>query len=211
MSACFQCSQEYEIDKTLGIKGPEDVAKMGIKEYNNQCRGIVMRYSKEWEVSKGTACILLCISNCVCAEVFNWCELHPSGCLIVCINLVSSAAVFLTGHPERGTKNHHNGSEQGTAVMSGESYFKVTWSSECLTSYMEHLIDILNRYISSCLLYRKWKVRPDLGFQTELVKEMLINLPAFLPCRFSVLSLPECIAYRHWCCLYFCTSRNSSI
>ncbi|XP_064017366.1 isoleucine--tRNA ligase, cytoplasmic-like isoform X2 [Pogoniulus pusillus] len=43
------CSQEYEIDKTLGIKGPEDVAKLGSKEHNNQCRGIVMRYSKEWE------------------------------------------------------------------------------------------------------------------------------------------------------------------
>lgn len=43
-------SQEYEIDKTLGIKGPEDVAKMGIAEYNKQCRGIVMRYSNEWEV-----------------------------------------------------------------------------------------------------------------------------------------------------------------
>ena len=43
-------SQEYEIDKTLGIKGPDDVAKMGIAEYNKQCRNIVMRYSNEWEV-----------------------------------------------------------------------------------------------------------------------------------------------------------------
>ena len=43
--------QEYEIDKTLGIKGPDDVAKMGIAEYNKQCRNIVMRYSNEWEVS----------------------------------------------------------------------------------------------------------------------------------------------------------------
>lgn len=43
--------QEYEIDKTLGIKGPEDVAKMGIAEYNKQCRSIVMRYASEWEVS----------------------------------------------------------------------------------------------------------------------------------------------------------------
>lgn len=42
--------QEYEIDKTLGIKGPEDVAKMGIAEYNKQCRNIVMRYANEWEV-----------------------------------------------------------------------------------------------------------------------------------------------------------------
>lgn len=27
------------------------MAKMGITEYNKQCRSIVMRYSKEWEVS----------------------------------------------------------------------------------------------------------------------------------------------------------------
>lgn len=47
----FLLVQEYEIDKTLGIKGPEDVAKMGIAEYNKQCRNIVMRYSNEWEVS----------------------------------------------------------------------------------------------------------------------------------------------------------------
>ncbi len=40
---------EYEIDKTLGIKGPEDVARMGIDAYNAECRKIVMRYSKEWE------------------------------------------------------------------------------------------------------------------------------------------------------------------
>ncbi|XP_013800744.2 isoleucine--tRNA ligase, cytoplasmic isoform X4 [Apteryx mantelli] len=46
---CHGLPVEYEIDKTLGIKGPEDVAKMGIAEYNTQCRGIVMRYSKEWE------------------------------------------------------------------------------------------------------------------------------------------------------------------
>uniref|UniRef100_A0A674PEK4 Isoleucine--tRNA ligase, cytoplasmic n=1 Tax=Takifugu rubripes TaxID=31033 RepID=A0A674PEK4_TAKRU len=48
---CHGLPVEYEIDKTLGIKGPEDVAKMGIAEYNNQCRGIVMRYSNEWESS----------------------------------------------------------------------------------------------------------------------------------------------------------------
>lgn len=50
MVQCFPL-QEYEIDKTLGIKGPEDVAKMGIAEYNRQCRSIVMRYANEWEVS----------------------------------------------------------------------------------------------------------------------------------------------------------------
>ena len=40
---------EYEIDKTLGIKGPQDVKKMGIAAYNNECRKIVMRYATEWK------------------------------------------------------------------------------------------------------------------------------------------------------------------
>ncbi|XP_020662256.2 isoleucine--tRNA ligase, cytoplasmic [Pogona vitticeps] len=48
---CHGLPVEYEIDKALGIKGPEDVAKMGIAEYNNNCRGIVMRYSQEWKTS----------------------------------------------------------------------------------------------------------------------------------------------------------------
>lgn len=46
---CHGLPVEYEIDKTLGIKSPDDVAKMGIAEYNRQCRAIVMRYSSEWE------------------------------------------------------------------------------------------------------------------------------------------------------------------
>ncbi|XP_041080359.1 isoleucine--tRNA ligase, cytoplasmic-like [Polyodon spathula] len=48
---CHGLPVEYEIDKTLGIKGPEDVAKMGISEYNKQCRSIVMRYASEWEAT----------------------------------------------------------------------------------------------------------------------------------------------------------------
>ncbi|XP_077458781.1 isoleucine--tRNA ligase, cytoplasmic isoform X2 [Stigmatopora argus] len=48
---CHGLPVEYEIDKTLDIKGPDDVAKMGIAEYNKQCRNIVMRYSHDWEVS----------------------------------------------------------------------------------------------------------------------------------------------------------------
>uniref|UniRef100_UPI003AAEC6B2 isoleucine--tRNA ligase, cytoplasmic-like n=1 Tax=Centroberyx gerrardi TaxID=166262 RepID=UPI003AAEC6B2 len=48
---CHGLPVEYEIDKTLGIKGPDDVAKMGIAEYNKQCRNIVMRYANEWENS----------------------------------------------------------------------------------------------------------------------------------------------------------------
>ncbi|XP_065901118.1 isoleucine--tRNA ligase, cytoplasmic-like isoform X2 [Dysidea avara] len=46
---CHGLPVEYEIDKTLGIKGPEDVKAMGIGEYNKECRKIVMRYSTEWK------------------------------------------------------------------------------------------------------------------------------------------------------------------
>ncbi|XP_012286151.1 isoleucine--tRNA ligase, cytoplasmic [Orussus abietinus] len=40
---------EYEIDSVLGIKGPDDVMKMGIAKYNAECRNIVMRYADEWK------------------------------------------------------------------------------------------------------------------------------------------------------------------
>ncbi|RCN34873.1 isoleucine--tRNA ligase [Ancylostoma caninum] len=42
---------EYEVDKTLGIKGPNDIIEMGIGKYNAECRSIVMRYSHEWETT----------------------------------------------------------------------------------------------------------------------------------------------------------------
>ena len=35
----------------LHFKSPDDVMKMGIANYNQECRQIVMRYSNEWEVS----------------------------------------------------------------------------------------------------------------------------------------------------------------
>lgn len=46
---CHGLPVENEIDKEYDIKGPDDVAKMGIKEYNLRCRKIVMRYADEWE------------------------------------------------------------------------------------------------------------------------------------------------------------------
>ena len=46
---CHGLPVEYEIDKTLGISGRDDVLKMGIDKYNGECRGIVTRYTKEWE------------------------------------------------------------------------------------------------------------------------------------------------------------------
>lgn len=46
---CHGLPVEFEIDKSLGIKGPEDVEKMGIDKYNAECRKIVMKYASEWE------------------------------------------------------------------------------------------------------------------------------------------------------------------
>jgi valyl-tRNA synthetase len=46
---CHGLPVEYEIDKKLNIKSRQDVFDMGIGAYNEECRSIVMRYSKEWE------------------------------------------------------------------------------------------------------------------------------------------------------------------
>jgi isoleucyl-tRNA synthetase len=46
---CHGLPVEYEIDKALGIKGKEDVMKMGIPAYNAECRKVVNRYAGEWE------------------------------------------------------------------------------------------------------------------------------------------------------------------
>ncbi|PSS35874.1 Isoleucine--tRNA ligase [Actinidia chinensis var. chinensis] len=46
---CHGLPVEYEIDKKLGIKTREDVLKMGIGNYNEECRSIVTRYVAEWE------------------------------------------------------------------------------------------------------------------------------------------------------------------
>ncbi|DBA71115.1 hypothetical protein WJX79_007299 [Trebouxia sp. C0005] len=46
---CHGLPVEFEIDKKLNIQTKEDVLKMGIDKYNEECRSIVMRYSKEWE------------------------------------------------------------------------------------------------------------------------------------------------------------------
>jgi len=46
---CHGLPIEFEIDKELGIKTREQVLELGIPKYNAACRGIVMRYSGEWE------------------------------------------------------------------------------------------------------------------------------------------------------------------
>ncbi|MDT8427270.1 MAG: isoleucine--tRNA ligase [Pseudomonadales bacterium] len=46
---CHGLPIEHEIDKSLGMSAQAAVAKLGIKAYNDECRGIVQRYTAEWE------------------------------------------------------------------------------------------------------------------------------------------------------------------
>ncbi len=46
---CHGLPIEHEIDKALGMSSQQAVAQMGIKGYNDECRKIVQRYTKEWE------------------------------------------------------------------------------------------------------------------------------------------------------------------
>lgn len=42
---------EFEIEKKLGIKTKQQVLDYGIANYNEECRKIVMKYSKEWKTT----------------------------------------------------------------------------------------------------------------------------------------------------------------
>jgi len=46
---CHGLPIEHEIDKSLGMSSQQAVEKLGIKGYNDECRGIVQRYTAEWE------------------------------------------------------------------------------------------------------------------------------------------------------------------
>ena len=48
---CHGLPVEFEIDKLLGIKTRDQVLAMGIAAYNKECRGIVTRYTAEWETT----------------------------------------------------------------------------------------------------------------------------------------------------------------
>ncbi len=48
---CHGLPVEYEIDKKLKITGRDMVLEMGIENYNNECRGIVQRYTSEWRTT----------------------------------------------------------------------------------------------------------------------------------------------------------------
>lgn len=46
---CHGLPIEHEIDKALGMSSADAVEKLGVKGYNDECRGIVQRYTSEWE------------------------------------------------------------------------------------------------------------------------------------------------------------------
>lgn len=46
---CHGLPVEYEIDKKLGMSAQDAVEKLGVKAYNDECRGIVQRFTKEWQ------------------------------------------------------------------------------------------------------------------------------------------------------------------
>jgi isoleucyl-tRNA synthetase len=46
---CHGVPVEFELEKELGLSGLADVQKMGIGNFNEACRSIVQRFTKEWE------------------------------------------------------------------------------------------------------------------------------------------------------------------
>ncbi len=45
---CHGLPVEYEMEKELGISGRREIEDFGISKFNESCRGIVLRYTKEW-------------------------------------------------------------------------------------------------------------------------------------------------------------------
>lgn len=46
---CHGLPVEYEMEKTLNLSGKKDIEDYGIGKFNEDCRSIVLRYTKEWE------------------------------------------------------------------------------------------------------------------------------------------------------------------
>lgn len=46
---CHGLPVEFEMEKKLGISGPYAINEYGVGKFNEQCRSIVLRYTKEWQ------------------------------------------------------------------------------------------------------------------------------------------------------------------
>lgn len=45
---CHGLPVEYEVEQDLEISGKRDIEKMGVANFNEKCRSIVLRYTREW-------------------------------------------------------------------------------------------------------------------------------------------------------------------
>ena len=45
---CHGLPVEYEMEKELGISGKKQIEEYGIAKFNEACRSIVLRYTREW-------------------------------------------------------------------------------------------------------------------------------------------------------------------
>ncbi|MFW6363999.1 MAG: isoleucine--tRNA ligase [Spirochaeta sp.] len=46
---CHGLPVEYEMEKSLGLSGKKEIEAYGVARFNEDCRGIVLRYTREWE------------------------------------------------------------------------------------------------------------------------------------------------------------------
>jgi isoleucyl-tRNA synthetase len=46
---CHGVPVEFEMEKELGLSGLHDIQKFGIAKFNEACRGLVLRYAKDWQ------------------------------------------------------------------------------------------------------------------------------------------------------------------
>ena len=46
---CHGLPVEYEMEQELAISGKQDIEKLGVDVFNEKCRSIVFRYTKEWQ------------------------------------------------------------------------------------------------------------------------------------------------------------------
>jgi isoleucyl-tRNA synthetase len=46
---CHGVPVEFELEKELNLRGKADIERMGVAQFNEACRGIVLRYTREWE------------------------------------------------------------------------------------------------------------------------------------------------------------------
>jgi len=48
---CHGLPVEYEVEKELGLSGPQEIAALGLDRFTEECRSLVLRYANEWEAS----------------------------------------------------------------------------------------------------------------------------------------------------------------